>query len=81
MRELIEQSIARFADLGDAKNDDSVAETRDICALDRALRKLAKFSPSGVYRPTTDGMYDVLFLLLMSVSRYAIPVLDPQGHG
>ncbi|KAK7743782.1 hypothetical protein SLS53_003801 [Cytospora paraplurivora] len=66
MQDLIRQSKARFADLGDAKNDDSVAEARDICALDRALRRFAKVSPADVYRPTTDDMYDELFLLLMS---------------
>jgi hypothetical protein len=77
MRELIEQSMARFADLGDAKNDDSVAEARDICALDRALRRFAKVSKSDVYRPTTDDMYDELFLLLMSVSRLSVP--SPAG--
>ncbi|KUI57025.1 Cytochrome P450 3A16 [Cytospora mali] len=66
MKELIEQSKERFADLGDTKNDESVAEARDICALDRALRRFAKVSPADVYRPTTDDMYDELFLLLMS---------------
>lgn len=69
MKELIESSRARFADLGDLKNDETVAEKRDVCALDRALRKFAKVSPADVYRPTTDDMYDELFLLLMSVSR------------
>lgn len=68
MQDLIRQSKERFADLGDAKNDDNVAEARDICALDRALRKFAKVSPTDIYRPTTDDMYDELFLLLMSVS-------------
>lgn len=68
MRELIESSRLRFADLGDLKDDESVAEKRDVCALDRALRRFAKVSPADVYRPTTDDMYDELFLLLMSVS-------------
>lgn len=71
MRDLIEHSKERFADLGDARDDESVAETRDICALDRALRRFAKVSPADIYRPTTDDMYDELFLLLMSVSRDA----------
>lgn len=67
-RELIESSRARFEDLGELKNDESLAEKRDVCALDRALRKFAKVSATDVYRPTTDDMYDELFLLLMSVS-------------
>ncbi|KAF3760019.1 putative cytochrome P450 oxidoreductase [Cryphonectria parasitica EP155] len=66
MRELIESSKARFADLGERKNDESIAEKRDVCALDRALRRFAKVSPADIYRPTTDDMYDELFLLLMS---------------
>lgn len=95
MKELIESSRARFADLGDLKNDESIAEKRDVCALDRALRRFAKVSPADVYRPTTDDMYDELFLLLMSVSAVAntpapAPLLvlyetiadaaRPQGH-
>lgn len=89
MKELIESSRARFADLGDLNNDESIAEKRDVCALDRALRRLAKISPADVYRPTTDDMYDELFLLLMSVSANAPPLslyettadaALPQGH-
>lgn len=68
MRELVVSSRARFADFGDLKDEESVASKRDVCALDRALRRFAKVSPTDVYRPTTDDMYDELFLLLMSVS-------------
>lgn len=83
MKELIESSRARFADLGDQKDDESVAEKRDVCALDRALRRFAKVSPADVYRPTTDDMYDELFLLLMSVSgglwSIFLPLQSPPG--
>lgn len=76
MKELIESSRARFADLGDLKHNESVAEKRDVCALDRALRRFAKVSPANVYRPTTKDMYDELFLLLMSVSEMIPFVLN-----
>ncbi|KAI3397319.1 hypothetical protein diail_10976 [Diaporthe ilicicola] len=66
MSELLELSKARFADLGDAKGDEDVAKARDVCALDRALRRFGKVSPNDVYRPTMDDMFDELFLLLVS---------------
>lgn len=72
-KELIEGSKARFADLEGSGCDESVAEQRDVCALDRALRRFAKVSPADIYRPTTDDMYDELFLLLMSVSSAVLP--------
>lgn len=68
MTELLELSKARFVDLGDAKDDEGVAKLRDVCALDRALRRFGKVSPDDVYRPTIDDMFDELFLLLVSVS-------------
>lgn len=76
--ELIGGSRARYADLGDLKDDESIAEKRDVCALDRALRRFDKVSPADIYRPTTDDMYDELLLLLMSVSE--IPRCLPQKH-
>lgn len=87
--ELIGGSRARFADLGDQKDNESIAEKRDICALDRALRRFDKVSPADSYRPTTDDMYDELLLLLMSVStspdgssqtHTTDGITSPQGH-
>lgn len=43
-------------------------EKKDVCALDRALRRFAKVSPNDIYKPTTDDMYDEMLLLLMAVS-------------
>lgn len=68
MSELLELSKARFADFGDASDDEGVARARDVCALDRALRRFGKVSPDDIYRPTIDDMFDELFLLLVSVS-------------
>lgn len=66
MGELLASSRSRFANL-DESMDESVAEKRDICALDRALRKFAKVAPDDVYRPSMDDMYDELLLMLVSV--------------
>lgn len=55
-----ESSSVRLAEVG-------ADEKKDVCALDRALRRFAKVSPKDVYKPTTDDMYDELLLLLMSV--------------
>lgn len=60
-----ESSSARLAEEG-------ADEKKDVCALDRALRRFAKVSPKDVYKPTTDDMYDELLLLLMSVSKHSI---------
>lgn len=60
-KECFESSSARLAKEG-------ASEKKDVCALDRALRRFAKVSPKDVYKPTTDDMYDELLLLLMSVS-------------
>ncbi|CAN8100081.1 unnamed protein product [Discula destructiva] len=57
--ECFESSRARLA-------EDGADEKKDVCALDRALRRFAKVSRSDVYKPTTDDMYDELLLLLMS---------------
>lgn len=83
MTELLELSKTRFADLGDAKDDAGVAKLRDVCALDRALRRFGKVSPDDVYRPTIDDMFDELFLLLVSVSvlrRVSSRRLGPREH-
>lgn len=72
MAELLADSRARFADLGEGV-DESVAEKRDVCALDRALRRFAKVAPGDVYRPSVDDMYDELMMLLVSVRCPFVP--------
>lgn len=67
MNELIESSRKRFADLNDSEASDQIAERRDVCALDRVLRRASRLQQKNVmYKPTTDEIYDELFLLLMS---------------
>lgn len=53
--------------------EEGASEKKDVCALDRALRKFAKVSPNDVYKPTTDDMYDEMLLLLMAVSGVSCP--------
>lgn len=48
--------------------EEGADEKKDVCALDRALRRFAKVSPNDVYKPTMDDMYDEMLLLLMAVS-------------
>lgn len=62
-RQCFERSQARLAEEG-------ADGRKDLCALDRALRRFAKGSPNDIYKPTTDDMYDELLLLLMAVSVY-----------
>lgn len=83
MTELLELSKARFADLGGAKDDEGVAKLRDVCALDRALRRFGQVSPDDVYRPTIEDMFHQLFLLLVSVGvlrRVSSRRLGSRGH-
>lgn len=48
--------------------EEGADEKKDVCALDRALRRFAKVSTNDVYKPTMDDMYDEMLLLLMAVS-------------
>lgn len=65
-KECFESAQARLVKKG-------ASEKKDVCALDRALRRFAKVSPSDVYKPTTDDMYDEMLLLLMAVSGHLCP--------
>lgn len=47
-------------------------EKKDVCALDRALRRFAKVSPNDIYKPTMGDMYDEMLLLLMAVSSHPL---------
>lgn len=60
-KECFENSQSRLAEEG-------ADEKKDVCALDRALRRFAKVSPNDLYKPTIDDMYDEMLLLLMAVS-------------
>lgn len=60
-KECFESSQSRLAEEG-------ANEKKDVCALDRAMRRFAKVSPNDVYKPTMDDMYDEMLLLLMAVS-------------
>jgi hypothetical protein len=75
MSELVDLSRARFAERGEAKDDEGVAEARDVCALDGALRRFGKLSTDDIYRPASGDIFDELFLLLVSVS------VLPDGSG
>lgn len=50
--------------------EEGSGEKKDVCALDRALRRFAKVSSNDIYKPTMDDMYDEVLLLLMAVSEY-----------
>lgn len=58
MSELLELSKALFAALGDTKDEKRVVKARDVCALEQILRK---------FEVSSDGIFDVLFLILASV--------------